>query len=144
MYRTLTRRQASIIGALGRGMIPCGGDFFELGAASIEERWLPRADYYISRMPLLTRLGIKLMLYALDCAGPFVFARRVALLSRMDEDGLVSLLHRLEHAGPLGDGIMVVVKSLVFPAFYGTEEAKKAIGYVEKFPVPEDFEGVKP
>ncbi|OQX61652.1 MAG: hypothetical protein B5M56_08470 [Desulfococcus sp. 4484_241] len=74
MYRTLTRRQASIIGALGRGMIPCGGDFFELGAASIEERWLPRADYYISRMPLLTRLGIKLMLHLFSL--PFMGRRR--------------------------------------------------------------------
>ena len=70
-FKTLSRRQAQILLALGRGMIPAGGPHFALGAVHVADQWLARADYAISRMPFLTQLGIRLLLVFVE-RGPGV------------------------------------------------------------------------
>lgn len=144
VYRTLSRRQALILAAVGRGMIPVGGPYFELGAAHVADQWLVRVDYSISRMPFLTRLGLKLLLLFVDYGGPVIFLRRFVSITQLSESQLEALLHRAEQSGTLGTVMVMLLKVLVFPAFYGTPEAKAAIGFAEKFPLPDEFEGLKP
>ena len=61
-YKTLTNRQAGILAAMGRGIIPPGGPYFSIGAGDLENKWLPRVDYALLRMPALTRMMMKIML----------------------------------------------------------------------------------
>ncbi|MFZ5564495.1 MAG: hypothetical protein ACOZBW_10620 [Thermodesulfobacteriota bacterium] len=143
-FRTLSRRQARILLAVGRGMIPAGGPHFALGAVHVADQWLARVDYSMSRMPFLTRLGLKIMLVLVDYGWPIVFSRRFVPVTRLSENDVETMLHRAERSGILGTGMVMLLKVLVFPAFYGTAEARKAIGFAEKFPVTDEFEGVKP
>lgn len=143
-YRTLSRRQAKILEAVGRGMVPVGGPYFELGAVDVADQWLARVDYAISRMPFLNRLGLKLLLIFLDYGWPVLFLRRFVSVTRLSESQMEPMLHRAEQSGTLGTVMIMLLKVLVFPAFYGTAEAKSAIGFAEKFPVPDNFEGLKP
>lgn len=144
VYSTLSRRQAQILLALGRGMIPAGGPHFALGAVHVADQWLARADYAIFRMPFLTQLGIRLLLVFVDYAWPVFFLRRFVSVTRLSEDRLELLMHRAEASTLWCPLVMTLLKALVFPAFYGTAEAKAAIGFAEKFPVPDEFEGGKP
>ena len=58
-YRTLSNKEARIISAMAGGIIPRGGKSFEHGAADLEDKWLPRTDHLLSRMPAFTRLSLE-------------------------------------------------------------------------------------
>jgi hypothetical protein len=142
-YKTLSRRQAAILAAMARGLIPSGGPYFSLGAGDLESQWLPRVDYAVRRMPPMTCLGIKIMLRLMDYALPLLTIKRLVSLTRLDNDRLVTVMGRAESLGALGAAGVVVVKVLIFPAFYGLKEAQEAIGYSPRFPTPPYFEGLK-
>ncbi len=139
----LSKKEAAILAAVGRGLIPAGGPHFSLGARDIEDKWLPRADYVISRMSLFNRLGIKCWLHAIDYGWPLLMRKRLGSLRRMSDEELETLLHRVESYGLIGVASLVMAKVIIFPAVYGVPAASRAIGYRTKFPVPEEFEGIK-
>jgi len=141
-YSVLSKKEAGIIAAMGSGVIPRGGRNFALGAADLEDKWLVRTDYLLSRMPLPTRLGLKLAVHVLNYGWPLMYFRKFKALTSMDEQERTELFHVIESSRFPGSMSILVVKVLVFPAFYGLAEAKDAIGYQEKFPNPE-FEGLK-
>lgn len=142
-YRSLSERQAAILAAIGRGLIPSGGPYFALGADDVEKQWLSRVDYNLSRMPFFTRLGLKWLLYGLDYLWPLLVIRKTAALRHLNAAVLERLLHKAENTGVSGAAFMTVIKILVFPAFYGVKEVQQAIGYSTKFPLREDFKGTK-
>jgi hypothetical protein len=69
--------------------------------------------------------------------------KRVISIRRLDDEQLVKLMDRAEKSGVLGATAMVIIKVLIFPAFYGVPEAQEAIGYSARFPVPPHFESLK-
>ena len=142
-YKTLSNRQAAILAAMGRGIIPSGGPYFSLGAGDLESRWLPRVDYALFRMPGVTRWGLKMMLRMIDYGLPLYILKRVVSLTRLSDDQLETLLDAAEKSGVLGGAAMVIVKVLIFPAFYGLGEVQGAINYSPKFPVATYFECLK-
>lgn len=142
-YKTLSKREAAILAAVGRGLIPVGGPHFSLGAADIENKWLSRADYVVSRMSFFNRLGIKCWLHAIDYGWPILMMKRLRSLRKMDEGALEALLEKVEHFGIIGVASLVMAKVIIFPAVYGVPAASVAIGYTTKFPVPDEFEGIK-
>lgn len=139
----MSKKEAAILAAVGRGLIPSGGPYFPLGAGDIEQKWLPRADYVLSRMSFFTRFGIKCWLHAIDYGWPILMMKRLRSLRRMDEAQLEALLEKVEHFGIIGPASLVMAKVIVFPAFYGVPEAAEAICYNTPFSVPENFEGMK-
>ena len=142
-YKVLRDTEARVIAAMGKGVIPRGGESFILGAADLEDKWLPRTDYLLSRMPLLTRIGIRLAVRLLNYAWPLLYLRDLKAMTSMDEYELTEMFHIIEHMNAPGPASLLIVKILVFPAFYGLQEVKGAIGYKEKFPNHPDFEGLK-
>lgn len=142
-YKTLSKREAAVLAAMGRGIIPAGGPHFALGAGDMESKWLPRADYYISRMPVFTRLGIRLLLRVIDYALPVYIMKRAISITRLDDGRLEKLMDRAEKSGVIGAFAVVFIKVLISPAFYGVPEVQEAIGYSPRFPAPEHFECFK-
>lgn len=142
-YKVLTNAEARIIAAMGSGVIPRGGESFALGAADLEDKWLPRTDHLLYRMPLPTRLALRLVTRILNYAWPLVYMKKMKPLTAMDEQERTELFHIIENSPAPGPLTILVVKVLVFPAFYGLPEVKEAIGYQEKFPNNPDFVGLK-
>ncbi|MEA3224140.1 MAG: hypothetical protein U9P49_13390 [Thermodesulfobacteriota bacterium] len=142
-YKVLSNTEAGVIAAMGRGVIPRGGENFTLGAADLEDKWLPKTDYMLSRMPPLTRLGLRLGVRLLNCVWPLLYLRELTAMTSMDENELTEMFYMIENSEFPGPLSLLIVKILVFPAFYGLEEVKDAIGYKEKFPNHPDFEGLK-
>lgn len=142
-YKTLSRRQAAILAAMGRGIIPSGGPYFAPGAGDLENKWLPRVDYALFRMPVLTRLAIKTMLRIVDYGLPLYIMKRFVSITRLGDDRLERLMDLAEKSGVFGAAAMVIIKVLIFPAFYGIKEVQEAIGYNTRFPVAEHFERLK-
>ncbi len=95
-YKVLSGKEAKILAAMAGAVIPRGGESFRLGAADLEEKWLPRTDYVLSRMPLLTRSGFRLNIHLLNRLLPFLFLRRRAQLTELDEFERTRLYRMLE------------------------------------------------
>ncbi len=142
-YQTLSRRQAAILAAMGRGIIPPGGPYFSPGAGDLAHKWLPRVDYALFRMPFLTRTGLKIMLGIVDYGLPVYKMKRLVSITRLKDGQLETLMDKAERAGVLGAAAIMIVKVLIFPAFYGIKEVQDAIGYRPRFPVAEHFERLK-
>lgn len=142
-YQVFSNRQADILGALGRGIIPSGGVHFALGAGDIQEKWLSRADYLVARMPMITRGGFKILISLLDFILPVIYLKRLRSVTTLSDTVLERLCQKAEASGAGGKALLLFVKILIFPAFYGTAEAREALGYQERFPNAPDFEGVK-
>jgi hypothetical protein len=142
-FKALSDREAEIMAAVGRGIIPAGGPYFALGAGDLENKWLPRADYALFRMPFFTRLAIRMTLRVIEFALPVYIMKRFISIRRLDDGRLEQLMDRAERSGVLGAAAMVIIKVLIFPAFYGLREAQEAIGYSARFPVPPFFESLK-
>jgi hypothetical protein len=143
-YKVLSAKEARIIAAMAGGIIPRGGESFELGAADLEEKWLPRTDHMLSRMPAMTRLELKCIMHVFNYALPILYnKKRFMPLTAMDERERTKLFHIVEKSRFLGPVSILLVKILVFPAFYGLSEVKDAIGYREKFLNSPQFEGIK-
>jgi hypothetical protein len=142
-YKILSKKDAKIIAAMASGVIPRGGSSFELGAADIEEKWLPRTDYILSRMSLITRFTLRMTAHVLNYAWPIIYMKKFEQLINMDEHEKTELLHLIENSPFPGPLSLLIIKVLVFPAFYGVQEVKDAIGYKEKFDHRQQFEGIK-
>ena len=142
-YKTLSKRQAAILASMGRGLIPSGGPHFIPGAGDLAHHWLPRVDYALSRMPFITRTGLKIMLSMMDYGLPVYIIKRPVSITRLKDVQLEVLMDRAERSGVLGAAAMVIVKVLIFPAFYGIKDVQDAIGYSPRFPETEYFEGLK-
>lgn len=142
-YKTLSRRQAAILAAMGRGLIPSGGPHFRPGAGDLTHHWLPRVDYALSRMPFITRTGLKLMLGMMDYGLPIYIMKRPVSITRLKDVQLEVLIDRTERSGVPGAAAMVIVKVLIFPAFYGIKDVQSAMGYSPRFPETEYFECLK-
>ena len=125
------------------GIIPRGGKSFALGAADLEEKWLPRADHLVSRMPIASRFALRLAVKFLNYFWPIRYMKRFRPLTGMTEKERTALFHKIENSGSLGAATLLLIKILIFPAFYGLGEVKEAIGYAEKFPDNPYFEGLK-
>ena len=141
--QVLTDKEARIISAIGSGLVPTGGQNFKIGAAELADKWVPRTDYLLSRMPFLTRYGLKFFIHLLNRVWPLLYLRRLRTLEKMNEKERTRLFHAIENSKFPGHLTILVAKVLVFPAFYGLPEVKQAIGYQERFPVHPDFEGLK-
>lgn len=128
---------------MGSGVIPRGGQHFELGAKDLEDKWIPRIDYFIARMPFITRMGFKIAIRLLNRLWPFLFMFRFRQLVSMKEEERTRLFHKIEDSWFPWPLSMVLVKLLVFPAFYGLPEAKEAISYQERFPNHPEYTGPK-
>jgi hypothetical protein len=142
-YKVLSAKEARIIAAMAGGVIPRGGDSFALGAADLEQKWLLRADSMMSKMPAFTRLELKCITHLLNFILPALYMKRFKTLISMDEQERTKLFGIMEKSGFLGPVSILLVKILVFPAFYGLTEAKEAIGYQERFSNNQGYEGVK-
>ncbi len=142
-HKVLSNSEAKVIAAMAKGVIPKGGQSFSLGAADLEDKWLPRTDYMLSRMPLPSRIGLKLAVQALNYIWPLQYLKKFKPMTSMDENELTEMFHLIENATFPGPAALLIVKILVFPAFYGLEEIKEAIGYKEKFPNHPNFKGMK-
>jgi hypothetical protein len=140
--KVLGREEARVIAAMAGGIIPPGGSF-EPGAAGLAEKWLPRTDYLLSRMPVLTRLELRGTLRVLNRILPVLFLKRLSPLTALDEQELSRLFRIADKSAFLGQVSIMLVKILVFPAFYGLPEVKDAIGYRERFANSPEFEGIK-
>lgn len=141
-YKVLSPKEAEILAAMAGAIIPRGGGSFRLGAADLKEKWLPRTDYILSRMPLLTRLNFRMNFHILNRVLPLLFLRRRTQLTELDEFERTRLFRMMEGSAFPGPLAVLLTKILVFPAFYGLPEAKQAIGYGERFSNPQ-FEGLK-
>ena len=142
-FKTLSKKDAQILAAMAGGIIPRGGSSFELGAADLEDKWLPRADYLISRMPVISQLALKSAARLLNYLWPIFYMHRLTAMTQLSEEKHTVLFQKIESSGFFGTAFLVPIKAIVFPAFYGLSEVKEAIGYREKFPIPDDFQGVK-
>jgi hypothetical protein len=142
-YKVLSKREAQIIAAMASGVIPRGGKSFDLGAADLEDKWLFRTDHMLSRMPIMTRLSLRMIIHVLNYAWPLLYMKEFKPLTDMDEQERTELFHIIEQATFPGPLTILVVKVLVFPAFYGLSEVKHAIDYQEKFPNSPDYVGPK-
>jgi hypothetical protein len=142
-YKILNKKDAKVIAAMASGVIPRGGASFELGAADVEDKWLPRTDYILSRMSFTTRFTLRMTVRMLNYAWPIIYMKKFKQLINMDEQERTELLHLVENSPFPGPFSLVIIKVLVFPAFYGIQEVKDAIGYKEKFDHGKRFEGIK-
>ena len=142
-FQVLSDKEARIISAMGSGLVPTGGQNFEIGAVDVAHKWIPRTDYLLSRMPSLTRYGFKFFIHILNRIWPLVYLGRLRTLERMSEKERTRLFHAIEKSKFPAPLTLLVAKVLVFPAFYGLPEVKRAISYQERFPVHPDFEGLK-
>ena len=142
-YKVLSKKDAKIIAAMASGVIPRGGASFELGAADIEDKWLPRTDYILSRAPFVTRLILRMMAHILNYAWPILYMKKFKQLINMDEQERTELLHLIENSPFPGPLSLLIIKVLVFPAFYGVKEVKDAIGYKEKYDHGKRIESIK-
>lgn len=140
-YSTLSQQEARIITAMGSGVIPRGGPSFDLGAADLADKWLPRTDRMLTRMPFFTRLVLRAATRILNHAWPLLYLKKFQPLTAMDEQERTELFHIIMHSAfPV---TLLLVKVLVFPAFYGLDEVKAAIDYRERFPNHPDYVGTK-
>jgi len=142
-FKASSKKEDIIIAAMGRGVIPSGGESFKLGAADLEDKWLPRTDYMLSRMTKGTQFGLRLACHAVNYLWPLIFAKGFKPMTSMEEDALVEMFRAIDHSSFPGPYTLLLVKILVFLPFYGLDEAKQAIGYTEKFSNHPDFEGIK-
>ncbi len=142
-YKTLSHRQAAVMTAMARGIIPAGGPHFGPGAGDLSHKWLPRVDYAMFRMPAPTRWGLKLILGLADYGLPIYLMKRMVSITRLTDDQLERLMDAAEKSGVMGAAAAVIIKVLIFPAFYGLQEVQEAIGYAPAFPVAEHFECLK-
>ena len=142
-YKILSKKEAKIIAAMASGVIPRGGASFELGAADIEDKWLPRTDYILSRLPFITQFALRMTARMLNYAWPLIYMKEFKQLINMEEQERTELLHLIENSPFPGPLSLLIIKVLVFPAFYGVKEVKDAIGYREKFDHSKQFEGIK-
>lgn len=143
-YKILSEKDKKIFKALGQGIIPRGGSHFDLGAGDLAEKWLPRSDYLLSRMNRLSRTGFRLLMKLINLLWPIIYLKRFTQMIHLPERELVTLFHRVEHAHSISTSLILFIKVLICPPFYGLEEVKAAISYKEKFPNPKEFEGLKP
>jgi hypothetical protein len=141
-YKALKKKEAKIIAAMAGGVIPRGGASFALGAADLENKWLPRTDYMLSKMPFLTQIGLRMTARFLNYVWPVLYMKRFKQLISMEEQERTELFHLIENSHFPGPLSILIVKVLVFQAFYGLPEVKDAIGYREKFDNP-DFKELK-
>jgi hypothetical protein len=142
-YKILSKKDARIIAAMAGGIIPRGGESFELGAADLEDKWLPRTDYILSRVSFTTQFALRMTARVLNYAWPIIYMKKFIQLINMDEQERTELLHLIENSPFPGPLSLLIIKVLVFPAFYGVQEVKDAIGFKEKFDSGQRFEGVK-
>jgi hypothetical protein len=142
-YKFLSRKEAKIIAAMAGGVIPRGGASFETGAADIEDKWLPRTDFILLKVPFATRLALRMMVHVLNYAWPLLYMKKFKQLINMDEQECTELLHLVENSPFPGPLSLLIIKVLVFPAFYGVREVKDAIGYKEKFDHVQSFKGIR-
>lgn len=142
-YKVLSETEARIIAAMASGVIPRAGKSFAPGAADLEDSWLPRTDHLLSRMPLATRLTLRLAARVLNYAWPLIYMKKFTPLTALDEQERTELFHIIENSPAPGPQTILVVKVLVFPAFYGLPQVKEAIGYQEKFSNSPDYVGPK-
>ena len=142
-FKTLNKKDAQILTAMDGGIIPKGGQSFELGAADLEEKWLPRADYLISRMPVISQLAMKFTAKLLNYLWPIIYMRRFIEMTELSEEKRTKLFQKIQASGFLGHAFLIPIKAIIFPAFYGLEEVKKEINYKEKFSHADNFENIK-
>ena len=141
--KALSSYDIRVLTAMADVVIPQGGDSFTLGAADLEEQWLPRADYFLWRTPFLFRTGLRYFLRAMNFLCPLLYLKKFKPVSKMNSLERVELFNKLEKYGITGFITILLVKFLICPAFYGLPEAKAAIDYQEKFPSRDNFEGIK-
>jgi hypothetical protein len=141
--RAMSGKESRILAAIAGGIIPRGGANFEPGAADFEDKWLPRTEHMLSRMPAFTRLSLKGILHAFNYALPLVYLKRPVPLVKLDEQERARLFRIAEKSKTLGPASVLLAKVLVFPSFYGLAEVKKAIGYKERFSHSSKFRGLK-
>ncbi len=142
-YKVLSKKDAKIIAAMAGGIIPRGGASFELGAADIEDKWLPRTDFMLSKASFTTRFTLRMAVHVLNYAWPILYMKKFRQLINMDEQERTELLHLVENSAFPGPLSLLIIKVLVFPAFYGVREVKDAIGYKEKFDHVQGFDGIR-
>lgn len=142
-YRILSEKDKRIFKAMGQGIIPRGGRHFELGAIDLAEKWLPRTDYLLSRMNRVSRTGFRLLIRGINLLWPLFYLKRFHQMTALSEEELVLLFHRVESSNALSAAVILFIKVLICPSFYGLEEVKAAISYREKFPNPKEYEGLK-
>ncbi|MFO7560294.1 MAG: hypothetical protein R6X10_15785 [Desulfobacterales bacterium] len=142
-FKTLSKKDAQILTAMASGIIPRGGSSFELGAADLEDQWLPRTDNLLSRMPAVSRMAMKFTARILNYLWPVIYLRKATAMTLLSEKERTLLFQKIEASSFSGTAFLLPIKAIVFPAFYGLSEVKEAIGYKERFPVSDDFEGVK-
>jgi hypothetical protein len=141
-FTTLSKRDAQILAAIGSGIIPRGGNSFELGAADLEVKWLLRVDRVLSRMPKVSQMGLRFLARILNYGWPILYMRRFRAMTAMTEEKRTLLFKQIEGSGFFGTAFLLPIKAVLFPAFYGLPEVKKAIGYREKYD-SDDFEWIK-
>ena len=142
-YKVLGKKDAKIITAMAGGIIPRGGASFELGAADLADKWLPRTDYMLSKMPVPTRMVLLITIRLLNYVWPVLHMKKFRQLAGMEEMERTELFHLIENSPFPAPVSIIIVKLLVFPAFYGLPEVKDAIGYREKIDHGAQFEGLK-
>ncbi len=142
-YKILSKKDAKIIAKMGAGIIPKGGDHFEIGAKDLEDKWLPRTDYMLSRMNIISRTGLRYAAKFVNYFWPIRYLWKFKPITKMTEKECTNLFHKIENSAFPGPANILIVKVLVFTAFYGLEEVKDAIEYQERYPNSPDFEGRK-
>ncbi len=142
-YKVLGKKDAQILAAMGSGIIPRGGESFSLGAADLSDKWLPRTDYYISRMNFLTRTGIRFLLLTLNYVWPLIYLKSYSQITSLPEKRLTDLFEIIERSGSGFTALILLIKVLICPPFYGLEEVKRAIDFKEKYPNSPDYIGIK-
>lgn len=140
--KTLSKKDAQILAAMAGGIIPRGGSSFELGAADLEHKWLPRADYLLSRMPVISQIALKLTVKLLNYLWPIFYMRKLTAMTILSEKKRTILFQKIEDSAFFGAAFLLPIKAIVFPAFYGLSEVKEVIGYREKYD-SDDFQGIK-
>ncbi len=141
--QVFSNKEAEILAAMGAGMIPCGGDDFELGAADLKDQWLPLSDHLVSRMPAIMRYGLKFLLHLVNYGWPWAFGRTLKPMTKMAETDIAAMFERMEKMPFPIPVNLLLVKILVFTGFYELDEVKDAIGYQTKFANHPAFEGIK-
>jgi len=83
------------------------------------------------------------MLGMIDYGLPLYIMKRLVSIRCLADDQLEHLMERAEKSGVIGAAAVMIIKVLIFPAFYGIGEIQDTIGYSPTFPVAEYFEHLK-
>ncbi len=123
VLRALTPREASIFACVTDTIVapaPVLPAVSRTDAVMSFDRWL-------SLSPRINRLGLRMLLYAVEIAPRLIGSP--ARLRRLTEHERGKALERAQRSGSVGAGLTKLLEGLAFLSYYGDEDVMRVLGY---------------